>query len=225
MAVVAGLLALVAVLSQVLLPGLAASRVRARVQRYGSVRTVHVSAFPAVELLWGSADSVSVDAGTITITPAQAVSLLSEAHTIGTLTVTAGAAMLRVSMLAQGLTVGGVRLEKHGDTLLATAHVTQAQLDAALPSGVRVEPTRSAAGTVEARASGGLFGVPTTLTALVRPNTQGALIAEPLGLPFGGLARVTLFSDSHLKVRTVSARLVSHEPVAYALSLRASLND
>ncbi len=56
---------LLVVLAQVFLPSLAARRVRDRVARYGTVRSVSVSAFPAVKLLWGKADTVNVDAGTL----------------------------------------------------------------------------------------------------------------------------------------------------------------
>ena len=38
--------------------GIAASRISSRVGRYGKVQSVSVSAWPAVELLWGHADSV-----------------------------------------------------------------------------------------------------------------------------------------------------------------------
>lgn len=214
-------LVIVAVLGQILLPGLAASRARARVERYGTVHSVEVSAFPAWRLLWGSAGSVTVHAGTLTVTPQQIASLLWEARSISTLTVTAEAAVLRVPMLPQGLRVSDVRLEKRGDGLQASATMTQAQLDASLPSGFSVEPTGSGEGAVEARASGGLFGVQASLTALVRP-VEGALVAEPRGLPFGGLARVTLFSDPHLKVLAVGVR-PSGSPATYALSVRASL--
>ena len=54
---------LVLALAQVLLPRIAASRISSRVGRYGKVQSVSVSAWPAVELLWGSVDSVRVAAG------------------------------------------------------------------------------------------------------------------------------------------------------------------
>ena len=54
---------LLLVLAQLLLPRIAASRISSRVGRYGTVQSVSVSAWPAVELLWGHADSVRVKAG------------------------------------------------------------------------------------------------------------------------------------------------------------------
>ena len=52
---VAGGVVVVLGLAQLLLPGLAAQRVRSEIGRYGVVHSVSVSAFPAIELLWGDA--------------------------------------------------------------------------------------------------------------------------------------------------------------------------
>lgn len=221
-ATIIALLVVLVLLAQLLLPGVAATRVRTRVERYGPVHSVHVSAFPAVKLLWGHADSVSVSAGTLTVTPAQIASLLWEARTVGTLTVLAQGAVLHVSQLPDGLEVSDVRMQKRGSSVIATATMTQAQLQHALPSGFSVQPTASGEGAIEARASGGLFGLQASINVLVRAS-EGNLIAEPRGLPFGGIATVTLFSDPHLKVQSVGLHVVRQQPLTYGVSLRASL--
>src|SRR5262252_7903917 len=110
-------LAVLLALAQALLPGLAARRVRERVASYGEVRSVHVSAFPAVELLWGHADSVDVTAGTLAATPRQIGALLWEARDLGRLRLVAQAGVLRASQLPSGLVLGDVRLEKRGSAL------------------------------------------------------------------------------------------------------------
>jgi len=219
-AAAAAIVLLLLVLAQALLPGVAATRVRERVERYGAVRRVHVSAFPAVKLLWGHADTVSVDAAALTLTPAQVASLLWEARTVGTLTVSAQRATVRVAQLPGGLEVGDVRMSKRGSAVLVNATLTQTQLQHALPSGFEIQPTAAGGGEIEARAAGGLFGVRASLNVLVRPS-EGALIAEPRGLPFGGIASVTLFSDPHLKVESVGLSVLRTAPRTYALSLRA----
>ncbi|HEU0250220.1 MAG TPA: hypothetical protein VFR48_05800 [Solirubrobacteraceae bacterium] len=216
------LVLLLALLAQALLPGVAATRVRTRVEQYGPVRSVHVSAFPAVELLWGHADSVSVSAGTLTATPTQIASLLREARAIGTLTVLAQRGVLRTAQLPGGLEVSDVRMQKRGSSVVASATMTQAQLQRALPSGFSVQPTASGEGQIEARASGGLFGLQASINVLVRAS-EGNLIAEPSGLPFGGIATVTLFSDVHLKVRSVGLRLLGSDSDTYLLTLQAQL--
>ncbi|MGD1058944.1 MAG: hypothetical protein ABR992_16185, partial [Solirubrobacteraceae bacterium] len=58
---VVGLIVLLA-LAQVVLPRIAVSRIESRVGRYGKVQSVSVSAWPAVELLWGHVGSVHVRA-------------------------------------------------------------------------------------------------------------------------------------------------------------------
>jgi hypothetical protein len=211
------------VLAQVVLPSVAAKRVEDRVGRYGTVRSAHVSAFPAVELLWGKADKVTVDAGTLTVTPAQIGSLLWESRAARDMTVTARTVNLRVPvLLPTGLPVSGVRMEKHGSTIHATATLTQAQLDSALPSGFHVQPVAAGEGQLQVRASGGLFGVQATIEAVVRP-LEGKLVAEPKGFPLAGVATVTLFSDLHLKVESIGVRVLSRTPLAYGLTLEAIL--
>jgi hypothetical protein len=222
-ACVVGLLLLFVVLAQVFLPSLAARRVRDRVARYGSVRSVSVSAFPAVELLWGKADSVSVSAAALSIPISRIAALLWEARQAGSMTVVADSATLTgVSELPDGLTVSALRMEKHGSAISASATLTQQRLDEALPSGFHIEPTASGGGQVEARASGGLFGVQASITALVKP-LEGRLVAEPQGFPLASLGTVTLFSDTRLQVNSVGVRVLRTQPLTYGLSLAATL--
>jgi hypothetical protein len=215
-------LVLLVALAQLLLPGLAADRVRDRVARYGEVRSVRVSAFPAFELLWGHASSVTVSAGTLAAAPRQIGALLWEARDLGALDLSAQGAVLHPPQLPAGVAVSDVRLRKRGASLSASATLTQAQLDAALPSGFSVQPISSGGGAVVVRASGGLFGVQASATATVRA-IEGDLVAEPRGLPFGGIARVTLFSDPHLKLGGIGLRALGGSPQAYRVSIWASL--
>jgi hypothetical protein len=220
---VLALLVLLVVLAQVFLPSLAAQRVRDRVARYGTVRSVSVSAFPAIELLWGKADSVSIAAGTLSVPSGRLASLLWESHTVTDLITSAEAATITaIPSFRQGLRLSDMRTEKRGSTINSSATLTQQQLDEALPSGFRIEPLASGGGEVEARASGGLFGLQASITALVKP-LEGRLVAEPQGLPFASLATVTLFSDPHLKVESVGIRVLRRRPLTYGLSMRASL--
>lgn len=214
---------LLVVLAQVFLPTLAARRVRDRVARYGTVRSVSVSAFPAVKLLWGKADTVNVSAGSLSVQLSQIAALLWEAREAGSMTVTAGQATLTaIPDLPDGLTVKALRMQKHGAAISASAILTQQQLDEALPSGFHIEPTASGGGQVQARASGGLFGVQASITALVKP-LEGRLVAEPQGFPLASLGTVTLFNDSRLRIGSVGVRVLSTKPLTYALSLAATL--
>ena len=55
-----GVVLLLLVVAQLALPGIAAQRIRDQLGPSGQVTSVDVSAFPAIELLWHQADSVTV---------------------------------------------------------------------------------------------------------------------------------------------------------------------
>jgi hypothetical protein len=211
------------VLAQLLLPRVAAHRVRSRVAAYGQVRSVHVSAFPAVELLWGRADSVTISATRLAATPAQIASLLWQSRGFGDLDVGADAAVLHVPLLTSGLEVADVHVRKRGALLSAAATLTPKQLADALPAGVSAEPLASGSGAVEAHVSGGLFGLLASLNVLVRA-VGGNLTAEPRGLPLSGIAAVTLFSDPHLKVLGVAMRVLRSRPLSYEVTMTGRLS-
>jgi len=209
----AGTVVVVLVLAQLVLPALAASRIRARVGRYGTVLSVSVSAFPAIRLLWKSADSVTVRAASLHATPAQTASLLSEARGMHDLDLSAA------SVREGPLELHDASLRKRGDALSGEATLAQADVRAALPAGVEIQLLGSADGAVRVRVSGGLFGVGASVNAVVSAQ-DGKLVAQPQGLPFAGLARITLFSNPHVVVQGVSATAV---PGGYRLTMTATL--
>jgi hypothetical protein len=193
----AGAIALVLVLAQLLLPRIAASRISSRVGRYGSVESVHVTAWPALKLLWGDADSVTVRAGRLSLSPAQTAKLLWEAHGVNELDLTASSAR-------EGpLRVSDVSLRKRGRALSAQALASTADVRAALPQGFEVQLLGSERGQVEVRASGGLFGIDASVDA-VATASGGRLIVHPRGLLLEGL-QLTLFADPHVYVEGVGA--------------------
>lgn len=199
-------------LAQLFLPRIAAGRISSRVGRYGHVRSVSVSAWPAVELLWGRADSVTVHAGSLALSPAQTSALLWEARGASRLTVTA-------SSVREGpLSLTDARLGKRGRLLAAEAMISPAAVRAALPPGVTVRLLGSEAGRVKVSASGHLFGVGASLDA-VAAASEGSLVAHPLGLLEG--VRLTLFSDPHVYVTGVGAEAADGS--SYRLSMSALL--
>jgi hypothetical protein len=202
-------------LAQVLLPRIAASRISSRVGRYGEVEGVSVSAWPAVKLLWGSVDSVRVRARHLSLSPTQAAGLLWEGRGAAHMDLTAG------SLQVGPLRLSDARLRKHGSALSAEARASETDVRAALPAGWEVTLLSSRGGEVEVRASGGLFGVGASVDALARAS-EGRLVAHPLGLLLEGL-QLTLFSDRHVYVQGIGARLESGQPPTYRLSMSASL--
>jgi hypothetical protein len=213
----AAIVALV-VLAQLLAPGIAAKVVRNRVEKYGSVKSVEVKAWPAVELAWGHADEVRVNAGRLKMSLGQAVSLLKEAKGVA-----------RMEMNAQSMEIEGVRLadaslKKHGNALRAQGVVSEADVKRALPEGVDMAFVKSEAGTVEVRASGGLFGVGVSVDAVAQAE-EGKLVARPTGLLLSEL-KLTAFEDPNVYVEGVEAHALgsgSGEGARYEVSMWASL--
>lgn len=207
-AVVLGLL----VVAQVVLPRIAASRISSRVGRYGHVEHVSVSAFPAIKLLWGDADSVEVQAGPLSLSPAQAASLLWEGRGIDHIDI--AASPVRVGSLA----VTDAVLRQRGSRLSAHAHADRAAVRAALGPGVGVRLLGSDGGRVRVSATGSLFGVGATVSA-VAESESGKLVVHPEGFLLEGF-RLTLFHDPHVRVIAVAAR---EDATGYVLGMTALL--
>jgi hypothetical protein len=237
-------LVLIAAVAQLLLPRIAASVLRGKVARYGEVRSASVSALPALQLLWGSADSVHLSAGRLKISLHQVVSLLAESRPVTDVTASARS----VELVKPGFGMGAVTLthatlEKRGEAIEMRALLTKAALRAGLPAGMRMEvlPAEGAAGPngrgeggVAVRASGRLFGRSASLVALLEV-AEGKLLLAPVHPLLRGAGRITLFADRRLELLGVSARAErspargAEEPSAAAggsewlLSIRARL--
>jgi len=207
-----GLVVVLLGLAQLFLPKLAASQISSRIGKYGKVKSVHVSAWPAVELLWGEADSVDVRASRLRMNPGQTAKLLDEARGVDRLD-------LSVEEAHEGpLRLVEVALRKRGKRLSAHGYASNADVRAALPPGFGVELLGSSGGKVEVRASGGLFGVGASVDAIAEAS-DGKLVVHPRGLLVEAL-RLTLFSDSRVRIEGVAAE---RNPAGYYLGIAASL--
>jgi hypothetical protein len=210
--------AVVLVLAQLLGPRFAAKVVRGKVEKYGTVKSVSVTAWPAVKLVWGEADEVVVRAGRLRLSETQALGLLREAK--GTERVRTSAE----SMEVEGLRLTDTRFEKHGSGLRAAGVMSEEDIKRALPVGVEVGFVKSENGTVEVRASGGLFGVSASVDAVAKAE-DGKLVARPVGFPLNVL-KLTLFESANVYVEGVQARALPTVPgvgARYELSMWASL--
>jgi hypothetical protein len=184
-------------IAQLVLPGIAAQRLRGRLQKTGDVLSVQVDAFPAIELLWHHADRVVVRMASYTSNPGHLASLLAQAGDVGTVDA-------RVGELNTGLlTLHDATVSKRGDQLIGRATVTEADLRAALPILQSLTPVASDAGGLTLQGTATLLGVTATVDATVRAQA-GALIVAP-DVPFGGLATITVFSDPHLEIQSIGA--------------------
>ena len=210
----AAALVLLLAVAQLVLPRIAAARIRSRIARYGIVQSVQVSAWPAIKLLWGSVDSVRVRAGDLSLAASSAESLLWEARHSATISFSARS--VRIGRLH----VTDVQLSKHGAQLDAHALASAAAVHEALPGGVAVKLLRSEAGEVEARVDGSLFGLGAAIDVIASSHA-GALVVRPAAGLFGAL-QLTLFSDPHVYVEGVGAS-ERGDPPSYGLSISALL--
>jgi hypothetical protein len=172
-----------------------------------------VSAFPAVQLLWGSAERVSVRAGALRLTPAQTAKLVWEGR--GAERVDASAASVQEGPLALTEAVFAQR----GERLHGEATISAAAVHGALPPGLDVQLLAGGGGQVLVRVSGGLFGVGGSLQAVALAE-DGALVLRPRAAGLAAL-RLTLFSDPHVFVQGVGARALAGG--GYRLSMDARL--
>jgi hypothetical protein len=186
------------VVAQLVLPGIAAQRLRDRLGGSGQVHSVSVSAFPAIELLWHHADSVTVRLGRYRASTASLSRLLDEAG--GVATVKASADELTSGLL----TLRDARLRKSGSELSGTAQVTETDLRAALPVLNSVTPVSSGGGRITLQGTATLLGITGAVDATVAPQ-NGQLLVTPQ-VPFGALATIRVFSDPHIAVEGVAAQ-------------------
>lgn len=193
----AAVLALLAV-CQLVLPGIAAGRLRSMLSRSGSVRSVSVSAWPAVELLWHRADSVTVSMRSWSAGAGRLDSQLGLLGDVGTLRASAG--VVRVG----ALTVHRVSLVSSGAGIVGEGTVRETDLRRAVPFLRSVVPVTSSNGELVLRGTASVLGlIGGSVDATVQAR-RGALIVSP-DVPLGGLATVTVFSAQGVRVTGVSA--------------------
>jgi hypothetical protein len=198
------------VVAQLVLPGIAATRLRDRLARSGKVISVSVSAFPAIELLWQDAGRVDVHLASYHASTSTGLGrALDQMAGVGTVNAT-------VDELNTGLvTLRDVTLRKRGDVLTGRATLTDANLQAALPSGLEVEPVASGDGKLVLQGSALGLTADATLSA-----QEGALQIAP-DLPLiGGLLTITVFRDPDVDVQGVGASVV---PGGYSMYASARL--
>jgi hypothetical protein len=192
-----GLVVLLLAVAQLVLPGIAAQQLRDRLARSGRVISVSVEAFPAIELLWHQADRVDVHLASYHGTTGGIGHLLDQTADVGTIHAT-------VDVLNTGLvTLRDATLRKRGDLLTGTAILTDANLQAALPSGLQVQPVASGGGKLVLRGTALGLSADATLGA-----QNGKLLIVPDVPLIGSFLTLTVFTDPHVDVQGVGATRV-----------------
>jgi hypothetical protein len=186
------------ILAEAVLPGLAGDRVRDDVGRDGEVRRVSVRAFPAFQLLWRSADEVTVELGRYRATTSRLADSLAGARRVDRLEVTADRVQIG------RLPMRGARLVKDGDGLRGEATIRRSALSEVAPRGFGVKPF-ARDGRLGFEGSAGVGG--RRLSARGRVVARdGRVLVEP-DAPLGGLAAVTVFNADRVAVERVTARV------------------
>src|SRR5436305_295010 len=109
----------VLVIPQLILPGIAAQRLRDQLARSGTVQKVEVHAFPAIQLLWHHADRVVVRMGRYRSSTGKLSSTLNQLGDAGSVDASAG------RLTAGALTLRSAMLSKRGNQLIGRATVTE----------------------------------------------------------------------------------------------------
>ncbi len=208
----AGIVILLLVVAQLVLPGIAAQRIRDQLAKSGTVLEVKVSAFPAVELLWHQADKVVVRMANYRSGSGKLGSTLDQSSDVGTLD--ASAARLTTGLL----TVHNAVLYKRGNVLTGSAEVLESDLRSAVPFLQSVTPIASSGGQLTLQGTATVFGVTATIPASVGIQ-NGALLVQP-DVPFGGLATITIFKDPHVEVQSLNATATA---TGFSVSARGRL--
>ena len=200
------LLILLAVLGELLLPGIAAQRAREALGRYGHVEAVSVQASPALELLLGEAQSVRVRAGALSASPAQLIALEQEASGVDSGLIRSPALTLPLPAPLSGtVTLHEVTLSKRGAQLEALGRLGASDVHATLPAGAALERIGVLEGEPEISGSAGLPGV-RIAGGVVLSAEGGRIVGTPVGIPLASLARFTLLADPSVYFEGVSAR-------------------
>lgn len=214
------------VAAQVALPRIATDGLRSRLGRHGEVLAVSVSAFPALELLWGHADSVTLtmrsygsaptatpDAAALQQTdPTGSANQLDPQMRLANLlasTASTNSLEARIEHFRSGrVSLNEVVLTKHGSQLEASGLLTSAALRAALPDLLTLVPLSSPRGELLFRAGADVLGVRASVAARLVAH-KGAVVIQPdlVGL-FPSFFSITIFRDPRILVESVHSQAV-----------------
>jgi hypothetical protein len=198
---------------QLVLPPLAAHIVRGRLSPHGRVLSVSVSAFPAIELLFGDADRVDVHMASYSASESQLASRIEQSTGVSTLTV-------HVGEVNSGLVqVTSATLTKHGNEILAAGTITDANLRAAVPFLQSVTATGSSQGAVSLQGDAQIPFIGRVSAEAVLEARDGRVVVSGAGL-LGSFLHLTVWSSPQVRVQSIAGRSL---PGGLELSARAQL--
>lgn len=184
---------------QLALPPIATLIMRGRLGD-AQIEQASLSAFPAIKLLWGDADNVTLRLKSDDIKSPKVGGMLGEAAGVNTIDARIGT--LRVGPL----TMHDVSFQKHGRAARVTLQIKERDLQAALPVIKSVTPIGSSNGELTLRGTADILGLQPSVDMVVAAR-GGRVVVAPSGV-IGALASITVFSDPHMYVKSVSGHAV-----------------
>ena len=173
-------------IGQLILPSIAARVIRDSIAGGEGVQ-VSVSATPAVKLLFGSADRVTVRMQRLQSAQSNDASLIAQAGAAHDLDASIG------ELRTNGLLLSNVSLRKRGSEMSATATVNRSVVAAMLPLNLRLAAQPGTADGIVATGSFQLLGATSTVNAVVAA-VGGRIVLSPDLPALGRLVNLTIFS-------------------------------
>ena len=204
---------LLLVLGEVFLPTIAERRLRDEIERNADGVAVDVKAFPAIKLLLGRADEVTVEVQEGRSGTGRLGDLLAKTKDTDELDA-------RVATLeSHGVPLQDVSLTKRGDTLVGQAEVRVADLDDALPARLRLQRSDGEGIHIEGRISA--LGVDVAAQFEIEAE-GGAIVLRPSRDSFARILSFAIFRDNRVAVDTLDAAARNGR---YAFTARARLTN
>ncbi len=216
--VVAGALAALLIIAQLVLPGLAARRLAGDLRRDGTAVHVDVAAFPAIELLWHRADRVTVTIDDYRPGPPRSGASLADklAGTKATARLDVRVRVLRDRLLR----MFDVRAHKRDAALVGQVRVQRSDLNAALPPQLHLTGRAVGPNAIAVAGVTSVFGRRLNARARILVDGRGRIVLKPEGFPLASLVTVPLFADDRVAVDAITARPV---PGGFAVTAHAHL--
>jgi hypothetical protein len=186
---------------QLVLPPLAEHIERDRLDKHGKVISLSISAFPAVELLFGHADTVTAHLASLDGSQADLASNISRSAGVSKINVTIG------QLTSGPITVHSVTILKRGKRYRGTGLITEASLRRAVPLLESVTPIASRDGTLTLQGTANV--VLGTVTADANVAAQGGkVVVSGTGL-ISSFLHLTVWSNPKVYVESLSGRRAS----------------
>jgi hypothetical protein len=202
--VAAGTLVALLVVAQLLLPRIAARKLRSDLERHGGNVHVDVAAFPAIKLLWHKADRVTVTVGDYRPGPPRSGSSLADQLAA---TKDTGELDVRVGLLRDRLLrMHDISLRKRGDVLVAEVRLRRSDVNAALPPRLHLTGRATSGQEISVAGATSVFGRRLAARARILVDARGRIVLKPAGFPLAALVTVPLFADDRVAVDAIDAR-------------------